>query len=85
MDRLARDIAFARGVPLEAAMDMVRTVFDAIRTDLATAQRFVMPGVLVIDRKPEGSQRPFSTRLVLRSRALAALRIARYRAKRRGG
>lgn len=82
MARIAWSIAGERGIPQERALDMVRTVFAAVREDLETADRFVLSGVLIVDRAPPGARSPHSVRFVFHKRQKDAERIRRLRAKR---
>lgn len=81
IDRLAQALAMAHGIPLDRARETVRLVFAAIREDLEVAQRFVLPGVLIVERAPDGARKSHRVRFVLRKRQRAAEAIARYRAR----
>jgi len=81
INRLAQALAMAHGIPFERARETVRLVFAAIRDDLEAAQRFVLPGVLIIEKAPDGARKSHRVRFVLRERRRAAERIARYRAR----
>lgn len=81
MKRLAHALAMREGVPEARALQIVRSLFAAIREDLQTADRFVIPGVLIVERTAQGASRPHSVRFVLHTRQKAAERIARLRSK----
>lgn len=80
--RLAHAVAMDEGVPEARALQLVRAVVAAMREDVATSQRFVLPGLLVIERAPPTARKRHRVRFVLHERAKAAERIARYRAAR---
>jgi hypothetical protein len=84
MQRLAVRLAGEMGIPFEHSLSIVRMLFGAMREDIATAERFVIPGVLVVERRPEGSKRPHSVRFVLHSTERAHRRITQRRERERG-
>lgn len=84
MQRVAVRLAGEMGIPFEHALCIVRAIFAAIREDVATAARFVLPGVLVVERRPEGSKRPHSVRFTLHSTERAHKRITKRREQQRG-
>jgi len=85
IDRLTEALARTTGMPIDRARVMVLAVFDAIRADLVDAQRFVIPGVLVVDRRPEGSKKGHRVQFVYLRRIRQAEKRAAQRAKRRAG
>lgn len=84
MQRVAVRLAGEMGIPYEHALRIVRVVFSAIREDVATASRFVIPGVFIVERNPEGSVRPHRARFVLHSTERAHKRITKRREQQRG-
>lgn len=84
VQRVAIRLAGEMGIPYEHALSIVRAIFAAIREDVATASRFVIPGVLVVERRPEGSKRPHSVRFTLHSTERAHRRITERREQQRG-
>lgn len=82
--RLAIALAGEYGMPPDRALAFVRCVFRAIRDDLESADRVVIPGVLVIERLPQGATRRHRVRFVLHKRASSAAAIRRWRAGRAG-
>lgn len=85
MERVAARLALDCSIPAERALALVQAAFRAIREDIATAPRFVLPGVLVIDRLPDGARRSHSVRFVLGRRRREAAKIAAQRARARAG
>ena len=84
MQRVAIRLAGEMGIPFEHALKIVRMIFSIVRDDIATAARFVIPGVLVVERRPDGSKRPHSVRFVLHSTERAHRRITQRRERERG-
>jgi hypothetical protein len=84
VQRVAIRLAGEIGIPFEHALALVGSVFAIVREDIATAKRFVIPGVLVVERRPEGSKRPHSVRFVLHSTERAHQRIIKRRERERG-
>jgi len=83
IERLARELACERGVPLERAREVVRDVLRLLREDARTAARVVIPGLLVLQRQPDGSRRRHRVRFVLHERDRKAVMIRRLRDARR--
>jgi len=83
IDRLAAALSGELGLPYDRAHQLVRVLFRVLRADLDTAARVVIPGVLVIDRQPEGSKRRHRVRFVLHLRRAHAAAIRRWRDARR--
>lgn len=81
IDRLAQGLAMAHGISVERAREMVMLVFAAVRADLDTAQRFVLPGVMILERAAAGAKKTHRVRFVWSKRRHDAERIARYRAR----
>lgn len=85
IDRIASTLSGELGMPSERARALVAALFAIIREDLDTASRFVIPGVLVIDRLQDGSKRRHRVRFVLHLRRKQAAAIKRLRDARRAG
>lgn len=79
--RLAGALSGEMGMPYEWAYRVVGAVLEALRDDVAEADRVVIPGVLVIERNADGARRSHSVRFVLNKRARAAQTIRRMRAR----
>lgn len=69
--RLATALAGMMGVPYAHAYELVGAVLAALREDIDTASRVVIPGVLVIERNPDGARRSHRVRFVLNRRRYA--------------
>lgn len=83
--RLALAVSMSEGIPAQRSLEIVRAVASAIREDLETAERFVLPGALVIRRvRPADAPKAYRCSVVIRSRKRAAERIARFRRARAG-
>lgn len=80
--RLAVRLAGERGIPQDFALELVRAFVRVLRDDLESSARVVIPGVLIVDRMPEGSRRRHRARFVLNVRRRHAEAIKRYRARR---
>lgn len=81
--RLAIRIAGEIGVPQEWALELVRAFVRALRDDIDESHRVVLPGVLIVERNPDGHKRKHRARFVLDMRQRHAAAIKRYRAARR--
>lgn len=83
MQRIAQQMALEVGMPFERAYELVRVMFRVIREDMLTAQRFVLPGALILERRPEGDRRSHRVKLVLKRHAKACERVRQARRARR--
>ena len=83
IERLARELACERGVPMEHAREVVRDVLRLLREDARTAARVVIPGMLIVERAGEGARRRHRVRFVLLKRDRDEQSIRRLRDARR--
>lgn len=83
MERIAKALAVECGIPVDRTIGIVRDLFRIMRDDIDSGPRFVLPGVLVIERNPDGARRSHRFRFTLASQKGAAKRIAAFRARRR--
>ena len=83
IERLARELACERGVPMEHAREVVRDVLRLLREDARTAARVVIPGMLIVERAAPDAYRHYRVRFVLHERDRKAVQIRRLRDARR--